>query len=131
MMSYKHYEGIEDAYFFKIPSRLQEYIPQFKPISASNEIYLMLSEVGNYILREIDNEDILAQCCAFINEAVESGGEETENAIRIELYETFFINLQDWRKIWKWLAKPTQTDMVNHYLEYIAALGMPYHACPL
>jgi len=91
-----HFQVINDIYYVGILEKIKHNIPEFTSLFDEEDgIYPILGELGTFIIENIDNQNIFDDCIHFINDAIENGGNETEDVIVLQIfqkmYETSFI----------------------------------------
>ncbi|HNR08625.1 MAG TPA: hypothetical protein PKM27_14995 [Saprospiraceae bacterium] len=91
-----HFQEIKDEYYLKINKRLRETNPQFKSVfDIDDGVYLILGEFGTYLLDHINEDDKFSDALCFINEALEYGKHETEDAIVIQIFHKIYASSID------------------------------------
>lgn len=88
-----HFQIVYDDYYKNILKELKRIVPQFETVFGDDpEIYPVLGEFGRFIIKNLKNSEILTNSIVFINEAIESGGHETENAIVMQIFQQIYEN---------------------------------------
>lgn len=86
-----HFQVIKDDYYNGIVSRIREYFPEFNSVFEEQDvIYPILGELGTFITDHVSDESILRRAAGFVNEALESGKSNTEDAIVIQIFQKFY-----------------------------------------
>lgn len=90
-----HFQVINDSYYNSISEKIHEYFPSFNSIFDEEDgLYLILGELGTFITENFYQEKVRLQAINFINEAIDQGGSETEDAIVLQLFEKFYEDVR-------------------------------------
>lgn len=88
-----HFQVINDNYYNGIIEKIDKFFPTFNSVFSKDDgVYPILGELGTYIINNFKNETIKKSSIDFINEAIEKGGSETEDAIVLQLFQKFYEN---------------------------------------
>lgn len=86
-----HFQVNKDEYFNEILTRLKLIVPEFNSIfDVEDGEYPILGEFSRYLISNSNNEIILQKCASFINEALEKGKSETEDAIVLQVFQSIY-----------------------------------------
>ena len=111
-----HFQIIEDPYFKLIPEKITLFVPGFdNPFDLEDNPYLHLGALFNFLLEHSQNEDLLNQTSAFLNEALSTGGSKTEDAIVQQIFEPSF-DYPHFTEKWPKLLKGRASDLFLEYL---------------
>lgn len=106
---------IKDKYYYNILNELNDKVPEFKSsFTEEDGIYPILGEFGRFIIENIANEPILKKSLQFINNAFEIGGNETEDAIVLQIFQPIYVNAHLVIIIKPWL----QGNALKVFLEF-------------
>lgn len=88
-----HFQVIKDDFYNKIIEKIREFFPSFNSVFDKEDgVYLILGELGTFIIDNFNKEEIKIQAINFINEAIEQGGSETEDVIVLQLFQKIYEN---------------------------------------
>jgi hypothetical protein len=79
-------------------------------------IYPILGELGTFIVENFNQENIRLQAIGFINEAIEQGGSETEDAIVLEVFQKIYEDMRLTNEI-KMLLSDVTLSVFDKYLK--------------
>ncbi len=86
-----HFQVINDSFYNRILEKIDEHLPSFKSVFDKEDgIYPILGELGTFITENFYQENVRLQAINFINEAIEQGGLETEDAIVLQVFQKFY-----------------------------------------
>jgi hypothetical protein len=86
-----HFQVINDSFYNRILEKIDEYFPSFRSVFDTEDgVYPILGELGTFITENFYNDNVRVQTIDFINEAIEQGGSETEDAIVLQLFQKFY-----------------------------------------
>lgn len=86
-----NFQIIRDEYYNGIQERVNKYFPEFRSVfNERDETYPMLGELATFITDNASNEKLIIATIAFVNEAIENGGNETEDAVVLQLFQKFY-----------------------------------------
>jgi hypothetical protein len=80
----------EDKYYNNLWEQVHQKVPEFKSIWDSVDIYLTMAEFGEFLIKNIADNGISEKCFLFINEALEKGGNKTEDVIVSEIFQQLY-----------------------------------------
>lgn len=82
-----------NSYYLNLILLLKTKVSEFVSIFDEDDgVYPILGDFGQFMLANIDNDEISKKCFLFINEAIAEGDALTKEAISIELFERFYEN---------------------------------------
>jgi len=113
------FQLFNDNYYNRILDKIDEYFPLFNSVFDKEDgVYPILGELGTFILEKFKQEEIKNQTISFINDAIEQGGSETEDAIVLQLFQKFYDdgNLTD--EIGKLLGSKASLVFTKYLKEY-------------
>lgn len=114
-----HFQVINDNFYNKIFDRISECFPSFKSVFDKEDgVYPVLGELGTFISENFYQENIRQQTNQFINEAIEQGGSETENAIVLQLFQRFYEDVDLTNEIRQLLGKKALIVFEKYLNEY-------------
>ena len=88
-----HFQLIKDDFYNNILGKIEYYFPSFHSIFHKEDgIYPILGELGSFILNNFRRKEIEKATIAFINEAIELGGSETQDVMILQLFQQFYEN---------------------------------------
>lgn len=100
-----HFQVISDDFYNKIFDKIIKYFPSFNSVYDKEDgIYPILGELSTFISENFYQENIRKQTAQFIDEAIEQGGSETENAIVLQLFHRFYEDVDLTNEIRKLLG---------------------------
>ncbi len=79
----------QDFYFDKIAASIKTYIQEFETTCESDEVYCTLYEFTTFLFDNWHSKFIL-QAAKFINEAVKEGGDETLDALNLQIFQMIY-----------------------------------------
>jgi len=86
-----HSKDINDnKYFMNILENIHNHLPQFVSIWENEDIYPIAFEFGQFLLENKDNREIQDSGKEFINEAIDKGGDETEDLIVLQIFQQIY-----------------------------------------
>ncbi len=86
-----HFQVINDSFYNRILEKIDEHFPSFKSVFYKEDgIYPILGELGTFITENFYQENVRLQAINFIEEAIEQGGSETEDAIVLQVFQKFY-----------------------------------------
>ena len=86
-----HFQIIKDDFYPHLVSYLRTMVPEFHARFADDDgAYMILAEFGGFMIDHIEDKAMLKKCCAFLNCAFEKGGNETEDAIVVQVFEQLY-----------------------------------------
>lgn len=112
-----HFQVINDSYYSGILDKIDEYFPLFNSVFDKEDgIYPILGELGRFIMGKFNQEEIKIKTINFINEAIEQGGSETEDALVLQLFQQFYEDKTLSDEIRR-LVNPKTLFIFDKYLE--------------
>jgi len=112
-----HFQIIRDDYYNAILERINKYFPEFNSVfDREDGVYPVLGELSVFIIENFKNEKIRKSTVTLINEPIEEGGAETENAIVLQLFQKFYEDIYLSNQI-RELLRPKALSIFNKYFE--------------
>jgi hypothetical protein len=112
-----HFQVFKDNYYNGLLKRIGECFPEFHSVFDKEDgIYPILGEIGIYIGENFGNKKIRSSAVEFINEAIEQGGAETEDAVVLQLFQKWYDNIILSMELKK-LLNPKALSIFEKYLE--------------
>ena len=88
-----HFQLIKDDFYNNILGKIEYYFSSFYSVFDKEDgIYPILGELGSFILNNFHRKEIEKATIAFINEAIELGGSETQDVMILQLFQQFYKN---------------------------------------
>lgn len=103
-----------------IPESLVEAIPEFRPVVEEHITYydevlqhVLFGDFTRFVLEQEHNKDeeLVRRCLAFLDQAVRSGDELTENLVAVSFVE----NVGPW--------EPAMKDFISHWPESLQTMA--------
>ena len=89
-----HFQIIKDDYFNFLPKDLKDKVPDFKSVFDEEDgVYPILGEFCRFVVKNIDNNNISSKVFDFINHAIDVGGNETQDAIILQLFQPIYDDI--------------------------------------
>lgn len=111
-----HFQVINDSFYNRILEKISEHFLSFNSVFDKEDvIYPILGELGTFITENFHQENIRLQAINFINEAIEQGGSETEDAIVLQVFQKFYEDVTLTNEI-KQLLKNKASIVFEKYL---------------
>ncbi|MES2389190.1 MAG: hypothetical protein V4543_14400 [Bacteroidota bacterium] len=80
-----------DGFFPTAETVLKEMVPEFVSRYDNDDgFYMVLGDFAFFVIENSGNHELMQRCFGFINLALEKGGEYTEEAIVVQLFELFY-----------------------------------------
>lgn len=99
-----HFQIIKDKFYNNILKELDDKVPEFKSVFTKEDgVYPILGDLGNYIIQNIHNENIMKKISQFINYAIKVGGNETEDVIVLQIFQPIYDDEHLVSKVKAWL----------------------------
>lgn len=80
---------INDNYFELMLDKLSQFVPEFH--FDDDLQYIVLAELFEFMVQNLDNAVILQKCFDFVNDAILNGGEPTEDAIVLQVFQNIYF----------------------------------------
>lgn len=93
-----HFQVIKDDFFKKLFTFLKTTVPEFVTVFDEEDgIYPILGEFGRFMINNIFDKELMVKCFDFLNQSLEKGSQETEDAIVVQIFEPLYEeeNLSD------------------------------------
>lgn len=114
-----HFQVISDNFYNRIFDRISEYFPSFSSVFDKEDgVYPILGELGTFISENFYQGNIRKQTAQFIDEAIEQGGSETENAVVLQLFHRFYDDVDLTHEIRKLLGDKSLIVFDKYLNEY-------------
>ncbi|MBN8572951.1 MAG: hypothetical protein J0M05_03475 [Candidatus Kapabacteria bacterium] len=112
-----NFQGVNDSFYNRILEEIDAHFPSFKSVFDKEDgIYPILGELGTFIVENFNQENIRLQAIGFINEAIEQGGSETEDAIVLEVFQKIYEDMRLTNEI-KMLLSDVTLSVFDKYLK--------------
>lgn len=103
-----------DNFYDKVLTRLEASVPGFR-FEHDEGVYPVLGDFGYYILAHLEDEDIMKQCFDFVESAFLEGGERTNTAFCLTVFEQLYLDDKG-RKVARFFLKQKSRERFEEYL---------------
>lgn len=114
-----NFKIINDDFYDRIIDKINDYFPSFDSVFDNEDgAYPVLGELGTFIMENFHQKRIKTETIRFINDAIEYGGSETEDAIALQLFNKFYENIDLTKEIKVLLSGKSALVFDKYFIEY-------------
>ncbi len=111
-------ENLQDKYYKNILANIKKHLPEFSTNFENDEQYLVVFELGQFLIDNFSNKDIFLRGIKFIDEALSEGKSPTEEVLAVELFDQFYDKEEMLYSLKEQLSNKSANTLEYHHLQF-------------